>query len=215
MFRRWRQHPHAAMRSPIVLISAIVFTIASSILLAIAFPQSSHGFGQGGPSLSTIEGNPVCPGPPSTFGVFTFNAGQFCDSQTLGTTLSGFKFVLSGNDLATSVAAATTDFMTVSGSAAPSGTENNVRTQWNSTCTVTNLNVFQATAANTNVPVYTFRVNGASTALTCSIANTAFTCADGVDNPALGNNQNYDLMIVNPASAAATGAISWSVTVRC
>lgn len=75
-----------------------------------------------------------------------------------------------------------------------------------------NLNVFTFSLPGAG-QTYTFTldVNGADTAVTCTVTNAANTCQDLVHSVGVGNGSSYVLKMVSSATAAATSII-WSMS---
>lgn len=71
--------------------------------------------------------------------------------------------------------------------------------------TISNLYISQGPAPGTgNSAVYTLRVNGADTAVTCTISNTASTCNDTTHSASITAGQTWSIKSVQSASAAST-----------
>ena len=70
------------MRPALKAFALLAGYLALATVLAIRYPQGAFAFKQTSPTTGVIEGQPVCPGPPTATGRLVFANGTWCDDST-------------------------------------------------------------------------------------------------------------------------------------
>lgn len=151
---------------------------------------------------------------PSSYGdsthVSTFTVDQQGRLTAASNTLispSVSRFAWVGDTAKSNLSATLTQYLTVTGSATPDNTEQNVNIFVGNSYTIQRLHVDLVSAPGTGTSyAFTLRKNAADTALTCTIADSATAGSDNTHTVSVVDGDSLDIKVVPTSTPSATPA---------